>query len=362
MNLSKKQGRFLLGVINRWEEEEVVLKEMADVLRSSFSIRSFDWKRLARYSFLVAIVCGVTAIGAVMADSVLIAWLGRMLGHFFLSFHATACVIFSCLAALLYYAGLHRRRKHPQKIFSNETIIFAGALLTSVAVGFLGKAIDTGSGHFSLLILLVTIIYALLGFFFPSKLLWIFAILSLGSWFGTETGYLSGWGSYYLGMNYPLRFVLFGSVLVALSFFLKRDLRTFSFFRSTYVLGLLYLFVALWILSIFGNYGDIRVWKEVKQIELFHWSLLFALAAIGAIYYGLKQDDPVSRGFGITFLFINLYTKYFEYFWDAAHKAVFFVILGISFWLLGVRAEKIWNLEFMRKEKAKAKVPDEPDA
>jgi len=181
LNLSKKQGRFLLGVINRWEEEEVVLKEMADVLRSSFSIRSFDWKRLARYSFWVAIICGVIAIGAVMADSFLIAWLGRILGRFFLSFHVTACVIFSCLAALLYYVGLHRRRKHPQKIFSNETIIFAGALLTSVAVGFLGKAIDTGSGHFSLLILLVTIIYALLGFLFPSKLLWVFAILSLGS-------------------------------------------------------------------------------------------------------------------------------------------------------------------------------------
>lgn len=135
------------------------------------------------------------------------------------------------------------------------------------------------------------------------------------------------------------------------------DLRTAPFFRSTYVLGLLYLFVALWILSIFGNYGDMTDWEDVKQIELFHWGFLFALAAIGAVYYGLKQDDPVSRGFGITFLFINLYTKYFEYFWDVTHKAIFFVILGISFWFLGLRAEKIWNLEFIQKEKT----PDEPE-
>ncbi len=49
------------------------------------------------------------------------------------------------------------------------------------------------------------------------ELVWIFALLSLGSWFGAETGYVSGWGAYYLGMNYPMRFVLFGIVLLAAS-------------------------------------------------------------------------------------------------------------------------------------------------
>jgi hypothetical protein len=260
-------------------------------------------------------------------------------------------LFFLCLAALFYYGGIRRRKKHPQKIFSSEAIFFVGALATSAAIVFLGKIIDTGSGHFSLLILFAAIIYAVLGFLFPSKLLWVFAILSLGSWFGTETGYMSGWGSYFLGMNYPLRFVIFGGVLVAGSFFLRMNARSISFYKPTYTLGLLYLFVALWILSIFGNYGDMSVWSEVKQIELFHWGIIFALAAGGAIFYGLMQDDPVSRGFGITFLFLNFYTKYFEYFWDVTHKAIFFAILGISFLLIGLKAEKIWNLEFLQRER-----------
>jgi len=34
----------------------------------------------------------------------------------------------------------------------------------------------------------------------------------------------------------------------------------------------------------------------------------------------------------------------FEYFWDSTHKAIFFAILALSFWYLGSRAEKIWNL------------------
>jgi hypothetical protein len=88
---------------------------------------------------------------------------------------------------------------------------------------------------------------------------------------------------------------------------------------------------------------------------LFSWSLLFGAAALTTIFFGLKYDDTISRGFGITFLFINLYTKYFEYFWNSFHKAIFFGLLGISFWYLGSRAEKIWLLG----EGSKPANPDE---
>lgn len=113
---------------------------------------------------------------------------------------------------------------------------------------------------------------------------------------------------------------------------------------SSHWLGLLYLFIALWILSIFGNYGDIISWRGSKQFELFHLSLLFGVCAAGSVYHGLKYDNGITKGFGITFLFINLYTRFFEYFWDGLHKAVFFAFLGVTFWIVGTRAERIWNL------------------
>jgi len=72
------------------------------------------------------------------------------------------------------------------------------------------------------------------------------------------------------------------------------------------VMELLYVFIGLWIMSIFVNYDEVSQWQRVKQIEPFHWSLLFAAASIAAIYYGLKHDDGVMRGFGLTVLFINL--------------------------------------------------------
>ena len=346
MKFNKKQGHFLNDTIREWETKGTITKEMADTLRGSYSIRPFDFKKLAKYSFWIAIICIITAFGAIIADKFLI----DLIESFFSSSDIGLCLTFAILATLIYYAGLKRRQKRPEKTFSNETIIFIGVLLTATSIGYLGKALDTGSGHVSILFLLSTAIYAGLALWFPSKLVWLFSLISLGTWFGTETGYVSGWGAYFLGMNYPLRFVLFGGILVAVSFLLKNNSRLSDFFKPTYIMGLLYLFISLWILSIFGNYGDMDSWYDVKQIELFHWGLIFGLVAIGAIYYGLKNDDYTSRSFGLTFLFINLYTKYFEYFWNGTHKAIFFVILAVSFWFIGQRAEKIWNLEFLQKD------------
>lgn len=351
MKLNKKQGLFLKHTIEYWQQQGTITPDVANDLKSSFSIRSFDWERLAKYSFWISMICTVIAVAAITLDE----WLMTILEQLFLNSKVIPCLIFAAAAAAFYIFAYRRRKTKPLHHFSNEAIIFAGVLSTAVSVAYFGQAIDNGSGHFSLLFLLSTIIYAALAFWFPSKLIWIFSLLSLGSWFGAETGYMSGWGAYYLGMNFPLRFVLFGGVLIGVSLLFKRHTRFSDFAHSTYVMGLLYLFIAIWILSIFGNYGDLNSWYNVKQYELLHWGILFAFVAIIAIIYGLKHDDATSRGFGITFLFLNLYTKYFEFFWVGMHKAIFFIILAASFWWIGRHAEKLWNLEFLSSQSLRKK-------
>ena len=347
MKLNKKQGYFLKDIISQWKANGIITEETATALKDSFSVRQFDFKKLAKYSFWISIVCLIIGVAAIIADDFLI----DLIIKFFTSSYMVLCLFFAVLAAVFYFIGLGRRKRKPEKIFNNEAVIFVGVLSTAASVVYLGFLLDSGSGHFSLLFLLSTLIYGILALLFPSKLVWLFSLISLGSWFGTETGYVSGWGAYFLGMNYPLRFVLFGIVLIGVSFVLKINVKLSGFHELTYIAGLLYLFIALWILSIFGNYGDMSSWYDVKQIELLHWGIIFGIAAVGAIAYGLKQDDHVSRSFGITFLFLNLYTKYFEYFWNELHKAIFFIVLAVSFWLIGWKAEKIWNLEFVKKEK-----------
>jgi hypothetical protein len=347
MQLSKKEGQIVNKAISQWQQTQVITLEEANKLQNNIEIVPFDWKRLAKYSFWLALSCIVIAVSSALADE----WLISLYHRFFNAGDAIKFLAFTTLSGGFYYWGIKRKSKQPLKKFSNEALFFLGIVTTALAIAYFGKTLSSGSGHFSILLLLAAIIYGLLGLWFPSILVWVFALLSLGSWFGAETGYASGWGAYYLGMNYPMRFVLFGLVLIAGGQWLFTEWKNKAdFLRPTRAMGLLYLFIALWILSIFGNYGDSISWNSVSQITLLHWSILFGLAAIAAIYHGIKFDDGMTRGFGLTFIFLNLYTRFFEFFWEGTHKAIFFAILAASFWLLGSKAEKIWQLQAIKEK------------
>jgi hypothetical protein len=347
--LPRKHHGIVTRVVDRWRDSGVIDEQISARLTASVSIASFDWQRTARYAFIIAIFCLVIAVGSVLADEALM----KLLMRIFNAPAAVKCAFFSAVSAVIFWYGLSLRKKYPHRVYGNESVFFLGVLALAAAVFFLGVAIDTGTGHYSVLFLIASVLYALLGLWFPSALVWVFGLLSLGTWMGTETGYVSGHGMYFLGMNYPFRFVMFGGALTILGIAGQHALadvdgstfksRLLSMSPQTKVIGLLNLFIALWIMSIFGNYGDMTQWERVRQYELFHWSLLFGAASIAAIWYGLKRDDGVLRGFGLTFLFINLYTRFFEYFWDSIHKAAFFAVLAVSFWYLGSRAEAIWH-------------------
>ncbi|WP_342646315.1 DUF2157 domain-containing protein [Mucilaginibacter sp. CSA2-8R] len=340
LNLDKQESEFLNRVIAHWEKENMLSAEQAQTLRNSAEVKGFDWMRLAKYSFWVALVCGAIAVGSLIISDKVINWIK--------SLYYTPDIFISVGAGLLasgaFYLGRYRQKRYPERVFSNEATIFTGILFTACCIAYLGKAFDNGSGHYSLLFLLSVFVYGFLGWKLNSRLIWLFALVSLGSWFGTETGYQTKWSYYFLGMNYPLRFVLFGLVLLAACYILKGRKWIAQFWELTYVVGLLYLFVSLWLMSIFGNYGQLEDWLQVKQISLYYWGLIAMAVAAGFTFYGLKTKDAIAREFGITFVLIFIYTKYFEYLWSHIPYTLFFAILAASFWLIGRRAERIWNL------------------
>ncbi len=343
--IDRDHSEFLDEMLDYWQSEKLLTDTEAQKLKDSYEPKAFDWRRLAQYSFWIAMGCGVVALSALLVDKSLLDYLKNL--------YNTPNIIISIVSALLaaacYVFGIRRKKQKPQQVFSNEAIIFSGVMLTANAVAYLGKALNGDSNHFSILILFSVIIYLSLAYFFKSRLIWAFALLALGAWFGTETGYLSRGNWYFLGLNYPLRFVAFGLCLTFISILLRRSQKLSYFFDITYFGGLLYLFTSLLLLSVFGNYGSLEEWYSIKQISLFYWAIISAVVCVIAIVIGLKKNDAMLREFGIIFLFINLYTRYFEYFWDSWHKAIFFSVLGISFVLIGRKAEKIWSLEFMKK-------------
>lgn len=338
MKVTGKEERLLRRALNEWQQEGTLTADEHQRLAGTLHRVTMDWQRLSRYAFWTAIACVIIAIGSLFSDSELMA---RIIEFF--AFSSLARIGLPALLAVLFYLwGFSRQRRERQWHYSTEAILFLGVLFTAIALWQLGERLDNGSGHIAPLFLAGCAIYGLVGYFGRSGLVWLFFLLSLGNWFGAETGYVSGWGAYWLGMNYPVRFLFFGGALLALCWGLRSLLLTRHLYTISKAMGLTYLFIALWIMSIVGNY-DIDNWYSVTQASLLPWALLFAVAAVLCIYISLKTDDGMLRGFGLTFLAINLYTRYFEYCWDAMNKVVFFLILAASLAVIGRYAERIWH-------------------
>lgn len=346
MNINQEKADFLDEIIDTWQQEQLLSAEKALELKNSYSVRSFDWQKLAQYSIYVALACGVFALGSLLLDKKMTLLLEKL--------YHTPNIVISLIsfasAAYLLFIGNKRRKIKSKQVFSNEALLFGGVMLIANGLAYFGKTVNKDIENYSIIFLVAIPVYGFLGYFFKSKLIWAFALLSLGAWFGTQTSYLGKQNLYFLGMNYPLRFVVFGALLTACSWFFKQSNKFNFLFQSTYFIGLVYTFSALWLLSIFGNYASIDQWYKVSQYSLLFWAALSLFICGLTFFLGFKFKDEMAREFGATFLIINLYSRFFEYFWESWHKAIFFGVLALSFWVIGRKAEKIWNLEFLKKE------------
>ena len=271
MNVTRKEQRIIQRALNAWQASGELTPSDSQRLAQTLRVSPFDWRRLSRYAFWTALACVLIALGSLFADSELVAWLLSLFSH-----SALMRILLPALLAVACYGwGFRRQRRETQWHYSTEAILFLGVVFTAVALWQLGERLDNGSGHIAPLFLAGCVIYGAIGYIARSGLVWLFFLLALGNWFGAETGYVSGWGAYWLGMNYPIRFVLFGGALLALCYGAQSLLRQRQLFTVSKAMGLTYLFIALWIMSIFGNY-DADNWYQVRQARLLPWGLLSA--------------------------------------------------------------------------------------
>ncbi|MCW7555513.1 hypothetical protein NX722_23385 [Endozoicomonas gorgoniicola] len=343
MQLNRKDRQVLNQLLNFWVDKELLTSEQSARLQQSVTVKKTGWQLLARYAFYCTVVCGVLAIVAVMMDDRLIELLLKL-------FDASAMVKsagFAVAAALVLSLGYRFGKKAPNRLYTRESLYFLGVLLIAASDWFLGKALDTGSGHYSVLLLSACFIYAVAGLVLSSRTLWLFALGTLFWWFVEEIGYQTEYAFHLYGMNIFIWFSLFSALVLCSSYLCSSYLmphspRTRLFFPMTKTTGLLCLFSGLWGLAVFGNYDSAANWKAVSQFELWQWNLPLAISSGVAVWVGAKWDDDIYQRVGISFFILLIYTMFFEYVWDVIHQALFFVLLGLSFWALSHFAEKIW--------------------
>lgn len=336
MIVDKKEGQVLEKAIGQWQAEQLIDDAMAQRLRAGYEVREDNAGVLSVYAFIAAVSCGLLAFGALVMDEKWIELLRRQFG--FSELIVGLC--FAVLTAVLSYFARRRRQRHPDTVAANEALSVTIVMSLAVALAYLGRSIGYMGGNYAPILFIAALAYGGLAVGLRGHLLWITALLCLCGWWGAQTYYWSAGGAYFLGMNYALNMTLFGMLVWLLSVLLKQTPRLSLFFRATYICGLLTFLTAAWTLSIFGNNGSFEGWLALRQGRLWYWALLFTLMLVALLYYAIRKKDDALRDICLVFLLLNIYTRYFEYFWDRTNKGLFFAILALSFWLIGRKAEQ----------------------
>ncbi|MCF0054003.1 hypothetical protein LXM25_28275 [Dyadobacter sp. LJ53] len=341
MELDKKEAEAVNKAIQHWKDSKRISGELAEELKSSYQLRNANVDAIAIYALISAISCGLLAFGALVLDE---KWLEQLRNKW--GFSETIFGIgFTALAALFIFLAKRRQVKYPASKASNETYNITIILTIGVAITYWTRSFTNFEGNYAIPLLIATIVYGSSAIFLRSTLLWTVMIISLAGWWGAQTHFWSG-GSYrFWGMNYPLRMTIFGLAIWLFSIALQRFKLLPFFQETTYSIGLFLFLLAAWTLSIFGNYDDLSGWTAIKQSYFWYWALGFSIMLALLLVYAFQNKLDTLRDLGLVFFLVNIYTRYFEYFWDRTNKGIFFAILALSFWFVGKKAEQLRNKE-----------------
>lgn len=338
MKISKKQASTLYEAIEQWQQEALLDEPTADRLKNSVQEYTDDFGSLSFYAFIAAISCAILAFGALVLDE---KWIERMRKFFEFSEFVIG-LIFAVITVLFVWIIDRRKKKYPNAFLANESFTVLIALSGGVAVAYTARGFGINFHYYGLAIFAAALVYGIIAYRLQSKLLWVCMLLALISSWAAQTYAWSanGSNSYFLGMNYPLRMTVFGMIIITASFLLKKNKKLSYFFSLTYYSGWVFFLLSALFLSVSGNL-NYDVWAAIRQGELFIWALAYTILLIGLLMYVIKTKDETLRDIVIVFFLLNIYTRYFEYFWDRTNKGLFFAILALSFWLIGRKAEQM---------------------
>ncbi len=324
--------KLLTDTISQWVKNGTIDAEKGNELIDSLEKPQSASQQIAQYFFFIALSCILLAFAAIFIDD---KFLEKLKQHFSLT-NLFIAITFTILT-IAWFIFL-RKRKTTLRNVSFEVFAVIGGLLTVTAITYYCKEIGFGPKYTGMLAITSIIVFALSAWI-RSYTLWIAGILAMMGWFGAFSTWLSA-DDLFIGMNYPVRLSVFGLLVILISFLQKRVSAIFFSQRITYVAGLIIFFTAIWGVSIFGNYNSLDKWATVRQTQVIFYAILFAIAGIISFLLGIKYKDNIARDMGVIALLANLYTRYFEYFWDSTNKGLFFLILAVSFWFIGKRLEK----------------------
>lgn len=280
--------------------------------------------------------------------TIFLKWLGLfavfMLGMSFLGFIGIILASFSplfstlCLLAISYLTmhygarlASDQEQKHP---FTGQSLLTAGLIglyASFVAIYYTSGGDRYSAGIHAWFMLLTSTAAFFVAYHFRLRWPLLIALLMFYHGVGSMSEYW-GNGAYFLSVQDPRLMSIVALLTIMFGYWHETDLEHNTLqqcvgFGGLYmIMGLLYLNLSLWILSLY--------------YEAFIWILVFTAAGIAQIVAGARFKDSRFTGFGIVFLGIDMYTRFYEFFWDSLSRAAFFSLAGLLAMGLGYAFER----------------------
>ena len=294
-----------------------------------YPLGRWDWRSLGRW-FLIFGAIAATAGAVILIQDVI---------HITL-WHLAALLAAATLGLL---AGGWALRRRAWGWTARTSELLGGFALIGLSF-VIGMIYSTGSGNWPALLLIDLALLLGLSYGLGNILLLTLSAVVFFTWFGGVTGYDSGWGAYWFGMNYPLRFVGAGLAIALMGVAHLRaergPLERYRSFAKVWLsTGLFLTEMALWLLSIFGNFGEIDgPWREAEIGELVLFNLAWAALNLALVYAGARFTFRMLSGYGATFFIIQIYTLFFAHLseqlgWLASLLIAGGSALGLALWL-----------------------------
>ncbi len=121
MKLPRKQAAVVQEAIARWKQDGVIPEAQAAILAGTIEVQYFDWRKLAKYSFWIALFSIISSVSAALSDRML----QDLLEVIFKAPPLLKCAVLAVVAAGLYRLGLSKRQQAPDRVYRTKRSSFS---------------------------------------------------------------------------------------------------------------------------------------------------------------------------------------------------------------------------------------------
>lgn len=301
-----------------WQADGLISDDVARLLRERYDVRGQGIATAAKYlGIMGALLAGFGLLGAAgaMSESLVVG----------------ALELLAVAAGFLAW-GLRMARDPLARFQLTSRAVLAIGLFAMAAAGAMAaSAADAETGIMILVTGLSTLPVAfVLAYRFGNGFLLVLGLLGLFHWIGSWHS-MAGRSTYAFDIQDP-RVMALAAAAAATAGLLQRRGRLpgpRGFDAAWLSVGLIYLNLSLLILTV-SDREDALV-----------WILTAAAVALFQIVLGAVEKSAVLVGFGVSALGVNLFTRYFEHFWERLDQGLFFLIGGALLFAFGAAFERV---------------------